>query len=472
MAVHVEDHPLEYFDFEGVIPKGQYGAGDVIVWDWGTFMPEAETPDPGKAIDDGELKFELHGEKLQRPLHARPDEPPARLRPDDGLRGRLGAVAADQEARRARVGRLGCRGPPQSVKTGRTNDEVKEQSRGALDERHARGDRRDRPRRRRRGAAPGLHRADARDARDAAVQRPRLAVRDQVGRLPAPGDRQRRPSSGPTRAGASTARRTSPDSCRRRRWIAAGPGDRRRRGGRARRGRRARLRAAPGGDQRPPDRRAEPAADPDGPRPHLAYQAFDLLYLDGRSLLRSRSRTASGCSGACSGRRTGSASRRTSRPTGSRSTRPRAELGLEGIVAKLRRSPYEPGRRSTPGSRSRSAPSRSSSSAAGRPARATPRTSARSPSACTRATSSGSRARSARGSPGGRARSSAGASQTLETDDRAVRPGPGATRASSARVTWVKPELVIRAELGGWTREGYVRQTAFKGIDEGHDPRP
>src|SRR3954449_12294757 len=65
MAVHVEDHPLEYFDFEGVIPGGQYGAGDVIVWDWGTFVPEAETPDPVQAVDDGELKFELHGEKLR-----------------------------------------------------------------------------------------------------------------------------------------------------------------------------------------------------------------------------------------------------------------------------------------------------------------------------------------------------------------------------------------------------------------------
>jgi len=40
MAVHVEDHPLDYFDFEGVIPKGEYGGGDVIVWDWGTFEPE------------------------------------------------------------------------------------------------------------------------------------------------------------------------------------------------------------------------------------------------------------------------------------------------------------------------------------------------------------------------------------------------------------------------------------------------
>src|SRR5215207_7287088 len=59
MAVHVEDHPIEYFDFEGVIPKGEYGAGDVIVWDWGRYEPESETPEPLAAIEDGELKFEL-----------------------------------------------------------------------------------------------------------------------------------------------------------------------------------------------------------------------------------------------------------------------------------------------------------------------------------------------------------------------------------------------------------------------------
>jgi bifunctional non-homologous end joining protein LigD len=64
MAVHVEDHPIEYFDFEGVIPAKQYGSGDVIVWDWGTFVPEAPTLDPRKAVADGELKFELFGQKL------------------------------------------------------------------------------------------------------------------------------------------------------------------------------------------------------------------------------------------------------------------------------------------------------------------------------------------------------------------------------------------------------------------------
>ncbi len=64
MAIHVEDHPIEYLDFEGVIPARQYGAGDVIVWDWGTWEPEAETPDPAAAIRDGELKFRLAGEKI------------------------------------------------------------------------------------------------------------------------------------------------------------------------------------------------------------------------------------------------------------------------------------------------------------------------------------------------------------------------------------------------------------------------
>src|SRR5262245_33101895 len=63
MAVHVEDHPVEYYEFEGVIPAGEYGGGDVIVWDWGTWEP-AETDDPLAAVERGNLHFDLHGEKL------------------------------------------------------------------------------------------------------------------------------------------------------------------------------------------------------------------------------------------------------------------------------------------------------------------------------------------------------------------------------------------------------------------------
>ncbi|PCC99865.1 DNA ligase D [Halopseudomonas pelagia] len=61
LAVHVEDHPLSYGSFEGSIPKGQYGGGDVIVWDRGIWEPEG---DPVKAYKAGKLGFRLYGEKL------------------------------------------------------------------------------------------------------------------------------------------------------------------------------------------------------------------------------------------------------------------------------------------------------------------------------------------------------------------------------------------------------------------------
>ncbi|HET7794131.1 MAG TPA: DNA ligase D [Rhizobacter sp.] len=62
MAVQVEDHPLSYGGFEGVIPEGHYGAGSVIVWDRGTWVPIG---DARKGYREGKLKFELHGEKLR-----------------------------------------------------------------------------------------------------------------------------------------------------------------------------------------------------------------------------------------------------------------------------------------------------------------------------------------------------------------------------------------------------------------------
>ena len=63
LAMAVEDHPLDYRDFEGVIPKGNYGAGEVIVWDRGTYRL-IEGTDVVEQIDKGSLKFEMFGEKL------------------------------------------------------------------------------------------------------------------------------------------------------------------------------------------------------------------------------------------------------------------------------------------------------------------------------------------------------------------------------------------------------------------------
>ena len=66
LAVRVEDHPLGYYDFEGVIPGGEYGAGDVIVWDMGTYEADLDTSDAARAIASGMFKFRLVGEKLHR----------------------------------------------------------------------------------------------------------------------------------------------------------------------------------------------------------------------------------------------------------------------------------------------------------------------------------------------------------------------------------------------------------------------
>src|SRR3954453_22265540 len=61
LAMHVEDHPIEYGDFEGTIPAKQYGAGTVLLWDHGTWLPRE---DPVAGYARGRLKFDLDGEKL------------------------------------------------------------------------------------------------------------------------------------------------------------------------------------------------------------------------------------------------------------------------------------------------------------------------------------------------------------------------------------------------------------------------
>jgi bifunctional non-homologous end joining protein LigD len=63
LAMQVEDHPIDYAGFEGVIPEGEYGGGTVMVWDKGTWT--SESPDPAAAMEKGDLKFTLHGKKLK-----------------------------------------------------------------------------------------------------------------------------------------------------------------------------------------------------------------------------------------------------------------------------------------------------------------------------------------------------------------------------------------------------------------------
>ena len=62
LAMQVEDHPVSYFDFEGIIPAGNYGAGTVMVWDMGTWEPQG---DAAEMLRQGDLKFRLNGEKLK-----------------------------------------------------------------------------------------------------------------------------------------------------------------------------------------------------------------------------------------------------------------------------------------------------------------------------------------------------------------------------------------------------------------------
>src|SRR3954471_14120139 len=66
LAVHVEDHPIEYGDFEGIIPKGEYGGGTVMLWDAGSWEP---LEDPHRGYAKGHLRFRLDGEKMQGGWH-------------------------------------------------------------------------------------------------------------------------------------------------------------------------------------------------------------------------------------------------------------------------------------------------------------------------------------------------------------------------------------------------------------------
>src|SRR5919106_1275556 len=118
LAMRTEDHPIEYLPFEGVIPEGEYGAGDVIIWDWGTFEPE-ETDDPGAAVRAGELKFRLFGERLRGRFTI------VRTAGRGGRRDDRDKWLLLKKRDEAAVEGWDAEDYPASVKTGRTNDAVK-----------------------------------------------------------------------------------------------------------------------------------------------------------------------------------------------------------------------------------------------------------------------------------------------------------------------------------------------------------
>lgn len=111
LAVMVEDHPVEYADFEGVIPKGEYGGGPVMLWDEGSWEPEN---DPDEGLREGSLKFRVEGERLKGRWAL------VRMKTEDGDKNWLLLKERDEYARADE----GIPEVPSSVRSGRTVSEI------------------------------------------------------------------------------------------------------------------------------------------------------------------------------------------------------------------------------------------------------------------------------------------------------------------------------------------------------------
>jgi bifunctional non-homologous end joining protein LigD len=115
LAMHVEDHPLDYRDFEGNIPAGQYGAGSVIVWDKGTYTL-AEGDDPATEIANGKIKFILRGKKLRGEFTL------VRIKGREGEHGDPWLLVKDRDEHADP--KYDPAEHPESVKSGKTLDDV------------------------------------------------------------------------------------------------------------------------------------------------------------------------------------------------------------------------------------------------------------------------------------------------------------------------------------------------------------
>jgi bifunctional non-homologous end joining protein LigD len=446
LAVHLEDHPLEYGDFEGVIPGPQYGAGDVIVWDRGTWEPEL-TDDPVAAVRAGELKFRLHGARLSGRFTI-------------VRTGTAWLLVKKRDA--AAVEGWDPEAYPRSVLSGLTNEEV----------------------------AAGANVAGRTERRPGGGW---AAGTDVAGARPGPMPE----FVEPMKATLATAPFSDPD------WLFEVKWDGYRvetvvREGRVRLWTRHRHDAAAyfpalagppswiDADEAIVDGEVV-ALRPDGtadfgalqalagierPGPGagapavLAYEVFDLLYLDGASLLgvalEERKRLL----------------RRVLRDhpvvryaghVGGEGEAFYAEAvrrGVEGMVAKLRRSTYEPGRRSRAWLKLKGRPEQELVVGGYVPGQG-------------RAARLGALAVGVYEEDGlryaGRVGSGfddAGRTALASRLDAIRRPdSPFIGAPPLANAIWVEPVVVVRAEFAGWTADGLVRQAAYKGLEPGRDAR-
>jgi bifunctional non-homologous end joining protein LigD len=464
MAMHVEDHPIEYLDFEGVIPRGQYGAGDAIAWDWGTWVPERETPDPAAALAAGELKLRMFGEKLHGRFTI------VRTGGRGGPRAESGR--ASEEASGEPWLLIHKRDPsaeagwdvedhPRSVRSGRTNDEVAAgvAPRFAAD------------------PPPGGPDPDLAAARRASMPRfvepmqatlAAAAFRDEAWLFEIKWDGYR----------VQAHVRDGRAELRSRRGGDAGPWFPRFRG------------PAPWIDAAEAIVDGEVVALDDEGRPDfgllaerlgdrqapVVYLAFDLLHLDGWSLidvpLEARKRLLEAVL------RPDARIRYASHVVteGVAFFGAAAAQGLEGVVAKRRRSRYEPGRRSPDWRKVKVRPEQELVVGGWTPGEGT----AGELGALVVGVFEGAALRFAgkvgSGFDARTRRDLRGRLDLLATDAPPFDPPPAAAYRGRwggelAGVTWTRPELVIRATLGGWSRDGSVRQAAYKGIDADRDPR-
>lgn len=465
LAMRTEDHPIEYFEFEGVIPHGEYGAGDVIIWDWGTFEPE-ETDDPARAIREGELKFRLFGERLRGRYTiirtsgrgGRRDEREQWLlikKRDDAAED--GWDAADY---------------PTSIKTGRTNDEVKEGVPPRFEQPPPSPD-----------VSPDLSRA--REEHQPDFVPPMMATLtdaafdddDWLYEVKWDGYRvEAVVSDGMARIWTRNrvdAATYFPDLAGPASWIDAQQAivdgevvafDEDGRPSFSRLQEKTGLRALEMATRR---------ADPDAPKLTreqrqaipLAYMVFDLLHLDGRSLadvplehrkhllrrvLRSdgQVRYASHVVG-----------------DGIDFTQAAAEKGLEGIVAKRRQSPYQAGRRSRDWLKIKLRREQEVAVVGWLPGQGTHKDLG---SLIVAVNDDGGLRHAGQVGSGINARMRKELLAAMGPIRRPDAPLVKKPRLPEAR--WVEPRIVIRAEFTDWTRDGLLRQAAFKGIELDRDP--